>query len=160
MRFLPAVAQTLMLSLMLSLSAQGHVQAQVVAECDWIASAANLAEPWAENTRTYANGAIRVALLDTGGEPVCCAAHLLVLHPSAPDEPTYRQCTRVSATSEGLGFYDLSIARIAASYDPTRGLLLSVPVFHWHQGMDQGAAPIEERMEVRINQATGIVSIE
>lgn len=138
----------------------GGAAGQVVAECDWIASPAHIAEPWADNTRSYANGAIRVARLDTGGEPVCCSAHLLVLAPSSPAEgPVYRQCFVVSG-APGLGFHDIGIAGIEASYDPARGLLLSVPVFHWHEGVERGDPGIAERMELRINQALGHVVVE
>lgn len=138
----------------------GAALGQVVSGCDWIANPANIAEPWAEQSRTYANGAIRVALLDTGGEPVCCSAHLLVLAPSAPgDGPVHRQCFVVSG-APGLGFYSIGIAGIDASYDPAQGLLLSVPVFHWHQGVELGQPGIAERMELRINQALGSVVVE
>lgn len=134
--------------------------AQVVADCDWIASPANIAEPWDQNSRTYANGAIRVALLDTGGEPVCCSAHLLILAPSGgQDEPVYRQC-RVASAGAGTGFFSIDVPGIAASYDPAKGLLLSVPVGHWHQGMESGQPAIPDRMEIRINQASGEVSFE
>jgi len=134
---------------------------QVVTECDWVANPANILEPWNQHSRTYANGAIRVAALDTGGEPVCCSAHLLVLSPSGSglSEPAYRACHVVSA-QRGMGFYSLDIAGISASYDPSRGLSLSVPVGHWHAGMDSGAGPILERLEVLINQASGSVSID
>ncbi|WP_417599492.1 hypothetical protein [Pararhodobacter oceanensis] len=135
--------------------------AQVVGECDWLGNAANIAEPWEVNSRTFANGNIRIALLDTGGEPVCCSAHLLVLSPSGngSDGPVYRQCRVVSATA-GQGFYSMDIPGITASYDPARGLLVSVPVGHWHQGMDSGAGPIPGRMDIRINQANGAVYYE
>lgn len=136
-------------------------QAQVITECDWVANPANIAEPWEISTRTFANGAIRVARLDTGGEPVCCASHLLILSPSGngSDGPVYRQC-HVASASPGQGFYAVDIPRLTASYDPARGLLLSLPVYHWHQGVENGAQPIEERMEIRINQATGAVTAE
>lgn len=135
-------------------------QAQVIAECDWIANPANIAEPWDRTTRTFANGNIRVAVLDTGGEPVCCAQHLLILSPSGGgDGPVYRQC-RVASAQPGSGFYALDVAGIIASYDPTKGLLLSVPLAHWHPGMETGGAPIPDRMEIRINQATGSVTFE
>ena len=135
--------------------------AQVVADCDWVASPANIQEPWAEHTRSFANGAIRVALLDTGGEPACCARHLLIVSPSGngADEPVYRQC-HVASAQAGIGFYDLDVPGIVASYDLTKGLLLSVPVAHWHEGVGAGRPPIAERLEIRINQATGVVAIE
>lgn len=136
-------------------------QAQVVTECDWVANPANIMEPWEQNSRTFANGNIRVALLDTGGEPVCCSAHLLVLSPSGDgsDEPVFRQCRVVSARA-GEGFFAMDIPGISASYDPARGLLVSVPVAHWHPGVETGQSPIWERMDIRINQATGAVTYE
>ena len=134
--------------------------AQVVVECDDIARAVNIAEPWEQTSRTYANGAIRVAMLDTGGEPVCCSRSLMVLLPAGGgDEPLYRQC-RVVLAQPTLGFYDVDVPGITASYDPVTGLLLSVPIGHWHQGMESGAPPIADRMEVRINQATQTVTVE
>ncbi|MFN3954449.1 MAG: hypothetical protein ACK4LQ_08335 [Pararhodobacter sp.] len=133
---------------------------QVVEDCGWIANPAHIAEPWAEHARSYANGAIRVALLDAGGEPVCCAAHLLVLAPSSPAEgPIHRQCFVVSG-APGRGFHGIDIAGIVASYDPAQGLLLSVPVFHWHEGIGHGQSGIAERMELRIDQALGSVTVE
>ena len=135
--------------------------AQVVTECDWLGNAANIAEPWEVNSRSFANGNIRIAALDTGGEPVCCSAHLLVLSPSGDgsSEPVFRQCRVVSATP-GLGFYSVDIPGTTASYDPALGLLVSVPVGHWHQGMETGAGPIPDRMDIRINQANGAVYYE
>jgi len=147
---------TLALCLTLPLAAQ----AQSISDCDWVGNPANIAEPWEVNSRTFANGAIRVALLDTGGEPVCCSAHLLILAPSGgQDAPVYRQCL-VASAQPGSGFYSMDVPGISASYDPAKGLLLSVPLTHWHQGVETGAPPIAERMEIRINQATGAVVIE
>lgn len=141
----------------------GLAQAQIVQDCrdaDWTANPANIAEPWAEQSRSYANGAIRIALIDTGGEPVCCAAHLLVLSPAGgQDGPAYRACRLVSGAA-GQGFFDLDIPGTTASYDPARGLLLSVPVAHWTEAVEMGRPPIWERMEVRVNQATGTVEVE
>jgi hypothetical protein len=136
-------------------------QAQVVTDCDWIANPANILEPWDQNSRTYANGNIRIAALDTGGEPVCCAAHLLVLSPSGSGvhEPVFRQCRVVSARP-GEGFFAMDIPGTIASYDPARGLLVSVPVAHYHHGIGSGQPAIWERMEIRINQATGDVTAE
>ncbi|MEZ5913976.1 MAG: hypothetical protein R3D84_18515, partial [Paracoccaceae bacterium] len=114
----------------------GLASAQVVTECDWVANPANIMEPWEQNARTYANGNIRIAALDTGGEPVCCSMHLLVLSPSGDgsNEPIFRQCRVVSARP-GQGFLAVDIPGTTASYDPSRGLLVSVPVGHWHQAV-------------------------
>lgn len=131
--------------------------AQVIEECGWVGSPANIVEPWAENSRTFANGAIRVALLDTGGEPVCCARHLLILAPSGHQEgPVYRQCL-VASAQPGSGYYDIDVAGMAASYDPALGLLLDMELYHYVS--DDGPA-IPDRMQIRINQASGAVVIE
>ena len=138
-------------------------QAQVVRDCQddaWLASPANIGEPWDAQSRTFANGAIRIALIDTGGEPVCCSAHLLVLSPSGgQDGPEYRAC-RIVSGGQGAGFFAVDIAGTTAAYDPRRGLLLSVPVGHWHPGIETGRPPIWERLELRVNQATGTVAVE
>lgn len=135
--------------------------AQVITECDWQAQIANIMEPWDANTRTYANGNIRLVVVDTGGEPVCCSSHLVVLSPSGDgsDGPVYRQC-RVASVQPGEGFYSINLSNAAARYDPTRGLSVSFEVGHWHQGMENGAPAIPDRMEILINQATGAVTTE
>jgi hypothetical protein len=80
-------------------------------------------------TRSYSEGKIRIAYVNTDGEPVCCSSHLLVFIPS-PEIGS--QCFAVSQKaakgSEGqLGFNSIEFNRIGASYDPHRGLLLNVP---------------------------------
>ncbi|MCL4675225.1 MAG: hypothetical protein KJZ59_04180 [Pararhodobacter sp.] len=144
-----------------ALAAPSLAVAQAITGCDWVGSPANIVEPWDVNTRSFANGAIRVAWLDTGGEPVCCSSHLLILSPSGDgsDGPAYRQCL-VASAQPGSGFHSVDVPGITASYDPARGLLLSVPIGHWHSGMEHGAGPIPDRMEIRINQATGSVTFE
>ena len=80
-------------------------------------------------TKSYAGGKIMIALVDTDGEPVCCSSHLLVF---IPDREIGRQCFALSQkaakSSEGQrGFSSIEFNRIAASYDPHRGLLLTIP---------------------------------
>jgi hypothetical protein len=80
-------------------------------------------------TKSYSEGKIRTAHVDTDGEPVCCSSHLLVIIPS-PEIGS--QCFAVSqkaATDSGspLGFSNIEFNRIKASYDRDRGLLLNVP---------------------------------
>ena len=131
--------------------------AQVVTECGWVGSPANIVEPWQAHSRTYANGAIRIALLDTE-EPVCCAAHLLVLSPSGDDEgPAYRQCHVISDRDGGLGFNLIDFEAISASYDPALGLRLEVPFWRYTDGRDRG---LPGALALRINQATGAVTLE
>lgn len=132
--------------------------AQAITACDWIGTAANIVEPWEVNSRTFANGDIRVAWVDTGGEPVCCSSHLMILSPSGDgsDEPSYRQCV-VASAGPGMGFYSIDVPGIRARYDPAKGLSLSVPIGHWHEAIEGGVGPIPDQMEILINQATGAV---
>jgi hypothetical protein len=80
-------------------------------------------------TRSYSDGKIRIAHVDTDGEPVCCSSHLLVFIP-APEIGS--QCFAVSqkaakGSESPRGFSNIEFNRIKASYDPRRGLLLDVP---------------------------------
>jgi hypothetical protein len=77
----------------------------------------------------YSEGKIRIAHVDTDGEPVCCSSHLLVFIPS-PEIGS--QCFAVSqkaanGSESQRGFSSIEFNRIKASYDPQRGLLLNVP---------------------------------
>lgn len=121
--------------------------AQSVGECDWRASSELLAEPWEMLTRTFANGQIRAAVIDTI-EPAAAAFHLLVLSPPY-DEFGIRQCRLVSWGDSGFAGLDLS--RGVASYDPSRGLTIQLPATLWSEG-DQYS---EHWLSVTINSATG-----
>jgi hypothetical protein len=130
----------------------------VLDECGWMANPANIPEPWPDYTWTYANGAIRIALLDTSGEPVCCPTHLLILSPSAAEEGlAYRQCHVVSDTADGRGFSDIDFEGITASYDAARGLQLAVPFWRYTDGRDQG---MPGSFSVWINQSSGTVTLD
>ncbi len=145
------------LSAAMAMGLAGSVaQAQVITDCSRVADPAHIMEPWSRFSRTFANGNIRITLLDTFGEPTCCAAHLLILAPSgSPEWPEHRQC-HVASDSEGRGFSEIEFDRIEASYDPRLGLLVEVP---WHRYVD-GRVTQPGVMRIRINQATGDVGLE
>jgi hypothetical protein len=109
-----------------------------VTECgdDATANVGNIAEPWEKNTRTFYSGNVRVALIDTGGEPVCCSMHLLIIVP-VPSEDTgvdpVRRCYLVHNT-EGMGFVGIDFARMASSYDAAKGLLITFPYELYNEG--------------------------
>jgi hypothetical protein len=116
--------------------------------------ARNIAEPWAENTRTFANGAVRIAVLDTL-EPAAAAFHLLVLSPPY-DEIGDRQCRLVSC-AHGMGYASLTLEGMDAGYDPTRGLTLEMPITQFNPntgGFDAGS------LLVTLDQATGEITAE
>lgn len=139
---------------LLALTLAAPAPAQTVIACDgWQASARNIPEPWEANTRTFANGAIRVALLDTI-EPAAGAFYLLVLTPPH-DELGSRACGLVAEGDGGIGFAGLEFDRIGASYDPARGLTLRMPVSRFAPATGGFDPAI---LAVTINQATGAIT--
>lgn len=132
-----------------------------ITECDARASAGNLAEPWSDNSRTFAEGAVRVARLHDADAPECCRHYLLVLAPTGEATPAgaRRQCLVVAPGGE-RGFRELDIGGIEAGYSPHIGLTLSVPVWLHREGTAPDAQPFADRMILLINQQTGSVSVE
>lgn len=95
------------------------ITAQEVLPCDWQARADAIVEPWEDHTRTFANGDVRVAVLDVI-EPALGSYYLLILSPPY-DEVGGRQC-RVIGFHSGMGFTALDIGSMIAEYVPGRGL--------------------------------------
>jgi hypothetical protein len=102
-------------------------------------------------TARFANGAIRLAVLDVL-EPAAGAFHLLVLSPPF-DELGSRQC-RVVSLDNALGFAGLLLGGTKASYDPATGLSVGMNAVRW-AGNDQY---VNAMLTVTINQATGVIS--
>ncbi|MBD3802109.1 MAG: hypothetical protein IE919_02595 [Thioclava sp.] len=127
--------------------------AQEVTPCDFRASAENIVEPWEENSRTFANGAVRVALLDTI-EPGAAAFHILLLSPPF-DDVGGRQCRMISP-ARGFGFYSVDFQALEAAYDPATGLSFALPV----QAVDETGNPKPHRLHFTLNQASGAISAE
>jgi hypothetical protein len=111
-------------------------------------------------TRSYAEGKIRIAQVDTDGEPVCCSSHLLILIPS---REIGSQCFALSQKAGGesvsaRGFSNIEFSRIKAAYDSQRGLLLSVP-YTLYKG--DGGRGTPGSVNVRVNLSDqGSVGIE
>ncbi len=132
--------------------------AVVVRDCDSDATASvtNIVEPWEKNTKLFYKGQVRVALLDTGGEPACCSLHLLILSPGlAQDEPPFTACHIVS-DHDNFGFGNIGFDKIAASYDPKAGLLITFPmiVSNGDDVQKPGVA------KIRLNLGKGTVKVE
>jgi len=104
----------------------GPAFALQVRDCDWAASVLTIAEPWERHVKALYNGQVRVAVLDTGGEPVCCSVHLMILIPDKKDEMGGRMCRLVS-DKDSLGFSGIDFARLSTRYDAGRGLLITFP---------------------------------
>lgn len=127
------------------------LSAQVVEECDWRARADAIPEPWEENARSFANGEVRVALLD-GIEPAAGAFYLLILHPPRM-ELGDRQC-HIVALNNNFGYAALYFSELEAGYDPSHGLTFSVPgILYLPEEEFQNSLILH----VTVNQATGAV---
>lgn len=136
---------------LLAMALHGPAAAQVVSDCDWRASLAALPEPWDSHTRTFANGAVRLAVSDVI-EPAAGAFYMVVLSPPY-DELGGRQCKVIGATPD-TGFGLLDFGSLQASYDPAVGLLFRVDA-SVYQG-DLGSFR-DVVLNFSVNQATGEV---
>ena len=128
-----------------------------VRPCDDTARVDTIAEPWQKNTATYADGQVRIALLDMV-EPEGGALRLLVISPPR-DELGLRRC-RVVGLENGLGFYDMDFARHQASYDPARGLTITLPARHYPVDGETGADDGWFRLSVTVNRQTGAIATQ
>ena len=68
-------------------------------------------EPWSDATRTFANGKIRIVLLDTA-EPACCSYHLAIMAPDPQNELGLRQCKTLSDGGDFTGFQSIDLKAI------------------------------------------------
>jgi hypothetical protein len=131
--------------------AQG-LSAQVVEDCDWRASLSALPEPWEAATRTFAKGAVRLAIADVI-EPAAGALYMVVLSPPH-DELGARQC-KVIGASPGIGFGGMTLAGMQSGYDPAQGLMFSVAV----SAFQAESGDFEDgTLTFTVNQATGAIS--
>ena len=128
--------------------------AQSVADCDWRATLLALPEPWEDVTRTFANGQVRLAIVDTI-EPAAGALHMVVLSPPY-DELGGRQC-KVIGAGPNEGFGGLTLEGLEAAYDPARGLTFraKAAVFQAESGAFEDGTLV-----FTLNQSTGALVAE
>ena len=131
-------------------AAPGLAAAQSLIDCDhFAANARNLTQPYAEATRTFANGAISLLSLDTGGEPACCSAYVMVLAPD-PEEPF--QICRLLTRDGQSGYVGVNLPGVRSDYDAATGLTLSIPVATY-----DGSGSVPGVVEITVNQQTGAI---
>lgn len=135
----------------LGLLAGWPAMAQEAVPCDWPARADSIVEPWEANTRTFANGKVRLALLDTA-EPAAAAFHILVLSPPY-DELGLRQCRTVGLN--GMGFAGADFSSLEAEYDPAVGLIFTMGVQLYGE-----ADFVPRTLRFTLNQATGAIGAQ
>ena len=126
--------------------------AQTALECGWQARADAIVEPWEDNSATFANGAVRVALLDVA-EPAAAAYYLMILHP--PINEAGRTCT-VIGQSENLGYAAIFFNDLDAGYDPAVGLTFTVPAIIYLPEQDFQNSTL---LSIAVNQSTGQVTV-
>lgn len=143
------------------LLASQSVAQEAISQCEWPANLQNILEPWEKHTRTFANGNIRIAHVDTGGEPVCCSSYLAILAPTGSEVALEsRQCALLTDGDQLSGFTWIDFPAISASYDPGFGLLLSIPVERYDFQGTQNGGTLPDIINIRINQANGNIDIE
>lgn len=126
--------------------------AQNLSDCDdWRSNAFSIAEPWAANTKLYAEDSVRLAVMDVG-EPVAGSYRLLILTTTV-EEPIERLCTVMSFDDE-LGFAGLSFDGATESTDPATGLAIKIPTKRWLAATDTYADAV---LTVTTDAATGAV---
>lgn len=80
-----------------------------------------IAEPWEENTATFANGEVRLAILDTW-DPANYPMHLMILYISPRlVEAEGRACVIIS-DFQGYGFQTLTLEGMGVNYEASTGL--------------------------------------
>ncbi|MFQ1701185.1 hypothetical protein ACJ5NV_11380 [Loktanella agnita] len=137
---------------LLPLLAATSVIAQDVQDCDGWDSARNIAEPWEENTQTFSNGDVRLAVLDMA-EPAAGPLYMMVLSPPF-DEQGQPQC-KVISRGEGVGWVQMVFADLRAGYDPATGLTVTVPGLLYDPEFEFSNAV---ELSITVNQATGAIS--
>lgn len=130
-----------------------------VRPCDYAADVRSIAEPWEKNIRSFYNNNVRVAVLDTGGEPVCCSQHLLILLPdraNAVEGMDEGRICRIVGDKDAMGFVGIDFQRLRTRYDAGRGLLIEFPYQLYVDGIRHrnGVA------RVRVNIDKGTVTPE
>ncbi|QDC11697.1 hypothetical protein FHY55_18345 [Oceanicola sp. D3] len=128
--------------------------AQEVSDCgDWRTQARNIPEPWEASTRSFANGDVRLVLLDTI-EPAAAPTHLMILSPPF-DELGSRQCKVLSREGQA-GWAGMQFERLEAGYDPARGLTFTLPAMIW---LPEKNFVNSTLLSITLNQSTGEITV-
>ncbi len=137
------------LAVLCLLAGLAPAQAQEVSDCDWKTDIQLIPEPWEGNSRSFANGDVRLVKLDLV-EPAVTPFELLVLSPPFGDEGL-RQCKVITGTDD-FGFAEISFDALEAGYDPAIGLMFTVPVVIYDAESDFANPSL---LRFSLNQATG-----
>ncbi|MCO6384978.1 hypothetical protein [Oceanicola sp. 502str15] len=144
----------LLLGAALCLAATMPARAQELSDCgDFRTDARNIPEPWEASTRTFANGEVRLVLLDTI-EPAAAPYHLMILSPPY-DEVGGRQCKVLSRDGRS-GWAGVQFDLLEAGYDPATGLTLTLPAMIW---LPEKNFVNSTLLTITLNQSTGEIGV-
>lgn len=131
------------------------IAAQVALPCDWQARADAIVSPWEEkNSATFANGDVRVALIDVA-EPAGASFYLHITHPPY-DSLGLRTCT-VVGLGENIGYAAIFFDELEAGYDPAGDFKFEVPaIIYLPEHNFQNSA----LLSITVNQALGEVIVK
>ncbi|SIO33078.1 hypothetical protein [Vannielia litorea] len=128
--------------------------AQELSDCgDFRSDARNIPEPWEASTRTFANGDVRLVLLDTI-EPAAAPYHLMILSPPF-DEVGGRQC-KVLSRENASGWAGIQFELLEAGYDPAAGLTFTLPAMIW---LPEKNFVNSTELTITLNQSTGEIGV-
>ncbi len=148
----------LLITALLGLSASAH--AQVVNDCysedadSYLTDIGVIPEPWEINTRTFANGDVRLVLLDTW-DPANYAVHLMITYVDPERHESEGRACAIVSDRDGYGFQNISLLDMAAGYDPAAGLTFSIEAERYNPSDETVNHGL---LEVILNRATGQVT--
>ena len=140
---------SILCALMLSAST---VSAQSVSDCNAAQTDFDaIPEPWSEHTKSFANGQVRLAVLDMI-EPAAGAYHILVLSP--PQQEFGARLCQIISNQDMIGFTRIDFAALASVYDSEMGLTFGLPV----QKMKAGGGIYDDFLAFSVDQSTGSIT--
>ncbi len=128
--------------------------AQQIDPCDSFGLDKSAASSAILDQRSFAQGAVTLALLDLG-QPE--AGNLYLMLQTPPNDATGNPQCRIVSWRQGQGFAQLEFSDLKSAYDPARGLTLSVSGLFvlLEEGFSNSIL-----MHLTINQATGGITTE
>lgn len=125
---------------------------QSVGPCTELTRVDLIAEPWDANTRSFGDGAVRIAVVDTIA-PAIGAFHLILFSPPL-DENDKRQCRVISGTEE-YGFGGLSLEGISVDFEPGQKLELKIAAAVFEP---DGETFVGKTLLIDVDQSSGEIS--
>ena len=127
-----------------------RVSAFDIEECNWKGKLENVVHPAHKNVRMFYNDQVAVYYLDYE-EPAACSYALAIVLPDVTAEIPMRKCVEISC------FSGIDIKNAKSSYDPIKGLLLTIPYRVYNGG---GTDPAKEPVQIRVNLQNASVRVE